>query len=81
MTLATISVITWIAVVCGLSVVVLLAIILSPWPRLDHESRRLDDDVETRLLLHEDPEELADELDAAEDARPSVAEIRRDERR
>ena len=81
MMLATISVIAWIAVVCGLSFVVFLAIIVSPWPRLDHEPRRLDDDVETRLLLHEDPEELADELDAEEDAPSSVADIRRDERR
>jgi hypothetical protein len=81
MTLAAITVITWIAVVCGLSFVVLLVIILSPWPRLDHESRRLDDDVETRLLLREDPDELADELDAEEGARPPVAEFRRDERR
>ena len=80
MMLATISVVAWIAVVCGLSFVVILAIIVSPWPRLDHEPRRLDDDVETRLLLHEDPEELADELDAEEDAPSSVADIRRDER-
>jgi len=81
MTLAAITVITWIAVVCGLSFVVLLVIILSPWPRLDHESRRLDDDVETRLLLREDPEELAEELDAEEGGRSPVAEFRRDERR
>ncbi len=79
--LASIDVITWIAVVCGLSFVVLLAIILSPWPRDTHDPRRLDKDVETRLLLREDPDELADELDAEEDARSSVAEIRRDERR
>lgn len=81
MTLATITVITWIAVVCGLSFVVLLAIIVSPWPRLDRESRRLDDEVETRLLLREDPEEIAEEVDAEEGAPSSVAEIRRDERR
>ena len=81
MTLAAVTVITWIAVVCGLSLVVLLVIVVSPWPRLEKEPRRLDDDVETRLLLQEDPEELADELDAEESARSSVAEIRRDEHR
>ena len=79
--LAAFSVITWIAVVFAASLLVLLAILVSPWPHDRHEPRRLDDDVETRLLLHEDPEELAEELDAAEDARPPVAEIRRDERR
>jgi len=79
--LAAIDVITWIAVVCGLSFVVLLGIILSPWPRDKHDPRRLDKDVETRLLLREDPDELADELDAEEHGRSSVADIRRDERR
>ena len=80
MNVAAITVITWIAAVCGLSFVVLLVIVLSPWPRIGNESRRLDDDVETRLLLREDPDELADELDAREGASPPVAELRPDER-
>jgi hypothetical protein len=80
MSLAAISTITWIGIGCvAASVIVLLFIVASPWPRED--DRRLDQDVETRLLLHEDPEELADELDARADDRPPVAELRRDERR
>ena len=79
MSLAAISTITWIGIGCvAASVIVLLFIVASPWPR---EDGRLDPDVETRLLLHEDPEELADELDARADDRPPVAELRRDERR
>jgi len=81
MTLATITVITWIAVVCVLSFVVLLVIILSPWPRVGNESRRLNRDVETRLLLREDPDKLAEELDRRADQQSPVADIRRDERR
>jgi len=81
MTLAAITVITWIAVVCVLSFVVLLVIILSPWPRVGNESRRLNRDVETRLLLREDPDELAEELDRRADQQSPVADLRRDERR
>jgi len=80
MSLAAITVITWIAVVCGASLVILLLIVLAPWPRVRDESRRLDPEVETRLMLHEDPETLAEELDEA-DPPPPVAELRRDERR
>jgi hypothetical protein len=79
MSLAAITVITWIAVVCGASLAILLLIVLAPWPRV-REERRLDRDVETRLMLREDPETLAEELDDAE-AAPPVAELRRDERR
>jgi hypothetical protein len=80
MSLAAISTITWIGIGCvAASLVVLLFIALSPWPRED--DRRLDRDVETRLLLHEDPEHLGDELDARADARPPVAELRPDDRR
>jgi hypothetical protein len=83
MILAAITVITWIAVVCGASFVILLLIVLAPWPRVRDESRRLDSDVETRLMLHEDPASLAEELDETDepDAPPPVAKLRPDERR
>jgi hypothetical protein len=80
MRLAAITVITWIAVVCGGSLAVLLLIVLAPWPRIREESRRLDPDVEARLMLQEDPEVLAEELDEAEERAP-VAKLRPDERR
>jgi hypothetical protein len=79
--IAAVTVITWIAAVSGGSLVVLLLIVLAPWPRARSESRRLDPDVEARLLLHEDPEDLAGELDAREGDRSRVAELRRDEPR
>jgi hypothetical protein len=80
---ATVTVVTWIAVVCALSVVGFLFILVAPWRWLssaDRESRRLDKDIETRLMLGEDPDELAEELDARAAARgSSVAELRPDE--
>jgi hypothetical protein len=79
MSLAAISTITWIGIAAvGASVVILLFIVLLPWPR--EERRRLDRDVETRLLLHEDPEDLADELDAHADEPRPVAELHPDDR-
>ncbi len=71
--------VTWIAAVCGLSAFVFLLIVVAPWRRVRAESRRLDDEVETRLLLGEDPEELAEELDARAAQRPPVADLRPDE--
>jgi len=82
--LAEVAVVAWIAVVCGLSVVAFLLILIAPWQwfgvgREDRRERRLDEDVETRLLLGEDPDELAAELDADAADRSPVAELRRDE--
>jgi hypothetical protein len=81
--LAAITVVTWIAVVCALSVVGFLLILIAPWRWLsspNRESRRLDKDIETRLLLGEDPEALAEELDArARARRASVAELHPDQ--
>ena len=82
MVLATITVITWIAVVCGLSLLALILILVAPWRWLsssDPEARRLDRDIETRLLLGEDPDRLAEELDARSARRSSVAELRPDD--
>jgi hypothetical protein len=83
MTVAAITVVTWIAVVSGLSLVGFILILVAPWRWLSSaevESRRLDQDIETRLLLGEDPDELAQELDAQAAARPSsVAELHPDE--
>ena len=77
--LAAITVITWIAAVCALSAVAFLLIVVAPWRRVRSESRRLDREVETRLLLGEDPEELAEELDARAAQRPPVADLHPDD--
>jgi hypothetical protein len=80
MSLAAISTITWVGIGCfAASLLVLLFIVAVPWPR--EAGRRLDRDVETRLLLHEDPERLGDELDARADEPRPVAELRPDDRR
>jgi len=80
MSLAAISTITWVGIGCvAASLLVLLFIVAAPWPRED--GRRLDPDVETRLLLREDPERLGDEVDARADEPRPVAELRPDDRR
>ena len=75
-----ITAITWFAVAGGLSVVVLVLIVAAPWRRVRAESRGLDKDVEARLLLGEDPEELAEELDRRTAPPPPVSDLRPDER-
>ncbi len=81
MDVAVFTVITWIAVVCGLSLLAFVLIVAAPWRWFtpgDSEQRRLDQDIETRLLLGEDPDQLAEELDARTAPR-SVAELRPDD--
>lgn len=63
---------------CALSVAVLVLIVVAPWQRVRREPP-LDEDVETRLLLGEDPAELDQELEAGRQAAAPVAELRPDE--
>lgn len=76
-----ITAVTWFAAIGALSVVVLILIVAAPWRRVRSESRRLDKDVETRLLLGEDPVELAQELDARSTPPSPVADLRPDDGR
>jgi hypothetical protein len=75
-----ITAVTWFAVVGGLSVVVLVLIVAAPWRRIRAESRRLDREVEARLLLGEDPHQLAEELDGQAAPPPGVSDLRPDNR-
>ena len=79
MSLAAITPVTWIAAVCALSAVAFLLIVVAPWRRVRSESRGLDQEVQTRLLLGEDPNELAEELDAGAEERPPVADLHPDD--
>jgi hypothetical protein len=79
MSLAAISPVTWIAAVCGLSAFAFLLIVVAPGRRMRSDSRRLDQEIETRLLLGEDPDELAEELDARAAQRPPVADLHPDD--
>lgn len=72
----------WLPVVvalCALSVAVLVLIVVAPWQRVRREPP-LDEDVETRLLLGEDPAELDRELEARRQGAAPVAELRPDEK-
>jgi hypothetical protein len=54
--------------------------VAAPWQRVRADSRRLDRDVEARLLLGEDPDELAEELDEPVAPPSPVADLRPDDR-
>ncbi len=69
----------WILGICVLSVVVLILIIVAPWRGVRREPP-LDSEVEARLLLGEDPDEIDRDL-AARDAqrRGQVTDLRPDD--
>lgn len=79
-TLAVIDTAVWVLAAIGaLSVVVLLLIVIAPSRRVRDEPP-LDRDVEARLLLGEDPDEIAEDIsDEEQPDRAAVAELRRDE--
>ena len=55
----------WILGVCVLSVILLILIIVAPWRGVRNEPK-LDDEIETRLMLGEDPDEIDRDLAARE---------------
>lgn len=69
----------WIAVPVALSMLLLLLIIVAPWKRVRAE-RPLDREVETRLLLGEDPDEIDRDLAARQQRGAPVADLRPDDR-
>jgi hypothetical protein len=69
----------WIAVPVALSMLLLLLIIVAPWKRVRAE-RPLDQEVETRLLLGEDPDEIDRDLAARQQRSAPVADLRPDDR-
>jgi hypothetical protein len=71
---------TWIIGICVLAVVGLLVIVIAPWGAVRDEPR-LDEEIQTRLLLGEDPDELDRELAARQEGAAPVAELRPDEKR
>jgi hypothetical protein len=75
-----ITAVTWFVAAGALSVIVLVLIVAAPGRRVRAESRRLDRDVEARLLLGEDPDELAEELDDRVAPPAPVADLRPDDR-
>ncbi len=59
-----------------LAAVVLVLLIAAPWKSVRDEPP-LADDVEARLLLGEDPERIAADVDAADERRASVHDLDR----
>ena len=69
----------WIVGICVLSLIGLILIVVAPWRGVRREPP-LDDEVEARLLLGEDPHEIDRELAAnAERRRKQAAEDAQDE--
>jgi hypothetical protein len=66
----------WIVGLCVLSAVVLLLIVIAPWKKIRDDSG-IDDEIEARLLLGEDPDEIDRDIAAREaERRGRVAELR-----
>lgn len=72
--------IVWILGICVLSVIGLLVIVIAPWGRVRSEPR-LDEEIQTRLLLGEDPDELDRELEARRQQAAPVTDLRPEEDR
>lgn len=62
MVLAVDTAVLVIGLVCVVAALLLVAVIVAPWKSVRDE-KPMDRDVETRLLLGEDPRAIADDLD------------------
>lgn len=61
----------WVAILVGVACLgVLVVIVVAPWRRIRSEPR-IPDDVESRILLGEDPREIAEEEDKEKAEGPS----------
>ncbi len=61
----------WVAILVGVAFLgALVVIVAAPWRRIRSEPR-MSDDVEAKLLLGEDPKEIAEEEDEEEAEGPS----------
>ena len=61
----------WVAILVGVACLgALVVIVVAPWRRIRSEPR-MSDDVEAKLLLGEDPKEIAEEEDEEEAEGPS----------
>ena len=58
-----IDLVPWLGGLCALLVAVLALVVIAPWSR-DRDDAALDPEVEARLLLGEDPEEIERDLES-----------------
>jgi hypothetical protein len=64
---------------CALFAVgITLVVVAAPWRRVREEAP-LDDEVQARLLLGEDPEDIDRDLEAREEEKAPVSELRPEE--
>jgi hypothetical protein len=61
-------------IVCGVAAILLVLLIAAPWKSV-REEPPLDEEVETRLLLGEDPEQIAADEDAEDAQRAQVHDL------
>jgi hypothetical protein len=61
-------------IVCVVGAILLVLLIIAPWKGVVSEPP-LDEEVETRLLLGEDPEQIAADEDAEDAARAEVRDL------
>jgi len=64
----------WVGIVVVVATVALILLVVAPW-RSVRDEPPLDRDVETRLLLGEDPAKIAADVDAANARRAPVVDL------
>lgn len=74
MTVVAADTVLWVGIVVVVATVALLLLLVAPWRSVRAEPQ-LDADVETRLLLGEDPATVAADVDAREAERAPVVDL------
>ena len=74
MTVVAADAVLWVGIVVVVATVALLLLVIAPWKSVRNEPP-LDDDVEARLLLGEDPAKIAADVDAADARRAPVVAL------
>jgi hypothetical protein len=62
------DVVPWLGGLCALLVAALALVVIAPWR--DRDAEALDPEIEARLLLGEDPEEIERDLDGGSPTAP-----------
>jgi hypothetical protein len=73
-TVLALDTVVWVGIVVALAIVAFLLILVAPWKGVRRE-QPLHPDIETRLLLGEDPATVAADADAAEARRAPVYDL------
>jgi len=65
--------------ICGLFAIAMIVLVVAGPSRRLREEARLDEEVQTRLLLGEDPEEIERDLEERDEETAPVSELRPEE--